>query len=69
MLQETDSKLYVIKGLMEEPEVEPVKPTIKKEGIIFSGEMLEKSGFIPGDSFEMSVEKDKIILKRIISDE
>jgi len=41
---------------------------IKKEGIVFSKEMLEKTGFTPGDAFEMTVEDDRIILKKSQSD-
>ena len=63
MLQELDKKIYVIKGLFNYSQVEEVK--VKKEGIVFSKEMLEKTGFTPGDCFEMIVEQDRIILKRI----
>ncbi len=63
MLQESDKKIYVIDGLFDYSPAE--KPKVKKEGIIFSKEMLEKTGFTLGDCFEMIVEKDRIILKRI----
>jgi hypothetical protein len=63
MLQELDGKIYVIKGLFDYSPAE--KPKVKKEGIIFSKEMLEKTGFTLGDCFEMVVEKDRIILKRV----
>jgi len=69
MLQEKDKKLYVIKGLFENPEAED--KIIRKEGIIFSKEMLEKSGLHTGDVLEMIIEKGRIILKkrkRIASD-
>jgi len=66
MLQELDKKVYVIKGLFDHHETE--KPSVRKEGIVFSKEILEKIGFEPGDSFEMSVEEGKIILKRVKSD-
>ena len=62
MLQDLDKKIYVIKGLFNYSQEKEVK--VKKEGIIFSKEMLEKTGFTPGDSFEMIVEDDKIILKK-----
>ena len=62
MLQELDQKIYVIKGLFNYSLKEESK--VKKEGIIFTKEMLEKTGFTPGDCFEMSVEEDRIILKR-----
>ena len=63
MLQELDNKIYVIDGLFNYSQAETSK--VKKEGIVFSKEMLEKTGFTPGDCFEMSVEDDRIILKRI----
>jgi len=63
MLQERDGIIYVIKGLFDYSPAEKTK--VKKEGIIFSKEMLEKTGFEPGDCFEMVVEKDRIILKRV----
>ena len=63
MLQELDKKIYVIKGLFDYSQVE--KPKVKKEGIVFTKEMLEKTGFTAGDCFEMNVEKDRIILKRV----
>ncbi len=62
MLQDLDKKIYVIKGLFNYSQEKEVK--VKKEGIIFSKEMLEKTGFSPGDSFEMTVEDDKIILRK-----
>lgn len=63
MLQELDKRIYFIKGLFNYSQVEETK--VKKEGIIFSKEMLEKTGFTLGDCFEMVVEKDRIILKRV----
>ena len=63
MLQESDKKIYVINGLFDYSPAE--KSKVKKEGIIFSKEMLEKTGFTLGDCFEMVVEKDRIILKRV----
>jgi hypothetical protein len=63
MLQELDKRIYFIKGLFNYSQVEETK--VKKEGIIFSKEMLEKAGFTLGDCFEMVVEKDRIILKRV----
>ncbi len=66
MLQNLDKKIYVIKGLFDYSKVE--EPKIKKEGIVFSKEMLEKTGFTPGDAFEMTVEDDRIILKKSQSD-
>lgn len=64
MLQEKDKKIYVIKGLFDHPEEEHRAP-VKKEGIVFSKKILDASGFEPGDAFEMIVEDDKIILKKI----
>ena len=63
MLQELDNKIYVIDGLFNYSQAETSK--VKKEGIVFSKEMLEKTGFTPGDAFEMIVEDDQIILKKI----
>ena len=63
MLQNLDKKVYVIEGLFDYSEKE--KPKFKKEGIVFSKEVLEKTGFEPGDAFEMTVEEDRIILKKI----
>jgi hypothetical protein len=66
MLQNLDKKVYFIEGLFDYSEAQ--KPKIKKEGIIFSREMLEKTGFAPGDCFEMVVEQDRIILKKCDSE-
>lgn len=66
MLQELDRKVYIIKGLFDPPDAE--KPKVRSEGIVFSKEMLEKTGFEPGDAFEMKVEADRIILKKIQQD-
>jgi len=63
MLQELDKKVYVVEGLFNNPEKE--KPKFKSEGIVFSKKVLEKTGFEPGDAFEMTVEEDRIILKKI----
>ena len=69
MLQEKDEKLYVINGLFDDPEADKSAAKVKKEGIIFSKDMLEKTGFSAGDAFEMIVEEDRIILKRIDGDD
>lgn len=69
MLQKEDEKVYVIKGLFDDPEADRSSGEIKKEGIIFPKDVLEKTGFSSGDAFEMIVESDKIILKRIEGDE
>lgn len=66
MLQNLDKRVYIINGLFDFSEKE--KPKIRKEGIIFSKEILDKTGFEPGDAFEMTVEDDRIILKKIESD-
>jgi len=66
MLQNLDKKIYVIKGLFDYSKVEESK--IKKEGIVFSKEMLKKTGFTPGDAFEMTVEDGRIILKKSQND-
>ncbi len=66
MLQNLDKKIYVIKGLFDYSQVEESK--VKKEGIVFSKEMLEKTGFTPGDAFEMEVKEDRIVLKKIQND-
>jgi predicted ArsR family transcriptional regulator len=63
MLQNLDKKIYVIKGLFNYSQVE--ESNVKKEGIVFTKEMLEKTGFTPGDCFEMNVEEDRIILKKV----
>ena len=66
MLQNQDKKIYVINKLFEDTKEKETK--VKKEGIIFSREMLEKTGFTPGDAFEMEVKEDRIILKKIQED-
>ncbi len=66
MLQDLDEKIYVIKGLFDYSIEKESK--VKKEGIVFSKEMLAKTGFAPGDAFEMTVEDDQIILKKIQND-
>lgn len=63
MLQNLDKKIYVIQGLFDYSQAE--KSTVQKEGIVFSKEMLEKTGFSKGDCFEMTVEKDRIVLKKV----
>jgi hypothetical protein len=62
MLQNLDKKIYVVEGLFDYSRVDKAK--VKKEGIVFSKEMLENTGFSPGDAFEMVVEEDRIILKK-----
>jgi len=62
MLQNLDKKIYVVKELFDYSQAEESK--VKKEGIVFSEEILEKTGFSPGDCFEMTVEEDRIILKK-----
>ena len=66
MLQDRDRKIYFIKGLFESEEKKA--PDVKGEGIIFSREILKKTGFEPGDAFEMTVEDDRVILKKIDSE-
>jgi competence protein ComGF len=63
MLQDLDKKIYVINGLFNYSQQEEAR--VQKEGIVFTKEMLEKTGFTPGDCFEMSVDNDKIILKKV----
>ncbi|MCF8030038.1 MAG: AbrB/MazE/SpoVT family DNA-binding domain-containing protein [Desulfohalobiaceae bacterium] len=63
LLQKQDGKYYEVEGLYSDDWRQ--QPHQIQEGIIFSPRMLEKSGFKPGDSFEMIVEKDRIILKKI----
>ena len=66
MLQEKDKKIYFIRGLFDDPEAE--KPKVRPAGIVFTKEVLERTGFEPGDAFELVVEEDQIVLKRIQSD-
>ena len=66
MLQDLDKKIYVIKRLFNYSQEKETK--VKKEGIVFSKEILDKTGFTPGDAFEMTVENDQIILKKIQND-
>ena len=66
MLQELDKRVYIIKGLFDHSDKE--KPKVRKEGIVFSKALLDKTGFEPGDAFEMTVEDDRIILKKIQND-
>ncbi|MBS3779367.1 MAG: AbrB/MazE/SpoVT family DNA-binding domain-containing protein [Desulfovermiculus sp.] len=63
MLQHRDKKYYEIPGLHEDEREK--HPSYTREGIIFSPNMLDKTGFKPGDRFEMTVEEDKIILTKI----
>ncbi len=66
MLEDEDRKLYTIEGLFEIPGEEERKwMKYKKNGVIFSERMLEFTGFKPGDAFEMVVEEDRVILKKI----
>ena len=66
MLQTLDKKVYYIEGLFDHSEKE--KPKVPKEGIVFSKEMLDETGFEPGDAFKMIVEDDRIILQKIKDD-
>ncbi|ETR73190.1 MAG: hypothetical protein OMM_07095 [Candidatus Magnetoglobus multicellularis str. Araruama] len=68
LLQEKDRKIYVIEGLFDDRQVTDKKP-IPKEGVIFSNKMLENTEFKSGDAFEMIVEEEQIILKKIPNDE
>jgi hypothetical protein len=66
MLQEKDKKVYYVKGMFDDPDAE--KPKSRQVGVVFSKEMLEKSGFKPGDAFELIVEEEQIILRKIRKD-
>jgi hypothetical protein len=68
LLQEKDKKIYVIEGLFDDRHETDKKP-IPKEGVIFSNKMLENTDFKSGDAFEMIVEEDKIILKKLPNDD
>jgi hypothetical protein len=63
MLQSEDKTFYEIEGLSQASREKHT--SLAREGIIFSPKMLEKSGFKPGDRFEMIVEEDRIILQKI----
>ena len=66
MLQDEDNELYDIPGLLDPPTLEEKRWwKYKKDGVIFSERMLEYAGFKPGDAFEMVVEEDRVILKKI----
>ncbi len=66
MLQEEDNELYEIPGLLDPPTLEEKRWwKYKKDGVIFSEKMLQYTGFKPGDAFEMIVEEDRVILKKI----
>ncbi len=66
MLQDIDKKVYILEGLFDHSETH--KPKHKKEGIVFSREVMEKICFESGDAFEMEVKDDRIILKKIQKD-
>lgn len=66
MLQELDRKVYYVNGLFDDPEAE--KPKTRQVGIVLSEEMLKKSGFKPGDAFELIVEKGQILLRKFRGD-
>lgn len=63
MLQELDQKVYLIKGIFNHSGKEMTN--IRREGIVFHEEILEKIGFKPGDSFEMRASGNRIILEKI----
>ncbi|HMB30297.1 MAG TPA: AbrB/MazE/SpoVT family DNA-binding domain-containing protein [Desulfohalobiaceae bacterium] len=65
LLQRQDKQYYEIKELFDQDDRKKQAPAFKQEGLVFSPKMLEKSGFAPGDEFEMIVEKDRIILHKI----
>jgi hypothetical protein len=63
LLQRQDKQFYDVQGLKSVDWQQ--QPHHIQEGIIFSPRMLEKTGFKPGDEFEMIVEQDRIILKKL----
>ncbi len=63
MLQQRDKKAYEIEGLYDRDGEKRL--SYVNEGIIFSSEMLRQTGFDAGDEFEMIVEPDRIILKKL----
>ena len=67
ILQNRNKKYYEIPGLFDDAGGERTAKSVhyQREGVIFSAKMLEKTGFQAGDEFEMIVEKDRIILKKI----
>ncbi|MGB5984610.1 MAG: hypothetical protein WBG37_04835 [Desulfobacterales bacterium] len=66
MLQEKDKKVYFIKGLFDDPEAE--KSKVRPAGIVFTKEVLDQTGFVPGDAFQLVVEEGRIVLKKIRND-
>ncbi len=66
LLQDEDNKLYEVPGLFDPQEGGAHRKVgYKREGVVFSEGMLQHSGFKPGDTFEMIVEEDRIILKKL----
>ena len=63
MLQQRDKTTYEIEGLYDRDGKKRL--SYVNEGIIFSPEMLRQTGFDAGDEFEMIVETDRIILKKL----
>ncbi|MCB9480392.1 MAG: AbrB/MazE/SpoVT family DNA-binding domain-containing protein [Desulfobacteraceae bacterium] len=65
MLQRQDKKIYNIEGLFDFSEERKQKNKVRKyEGIYISPKVLEQSELEPGDTYEVSIEKGKIILKK-----
>lgn len=65
MLQREDKKMYHIEGLLDFSGARRQKQKVRKyEGIVISPKILEKSELEPGDTYEVLVEKGKIILKK-----
>jgi len=65
MLQHEDKIYYEVPGVFEYEELQRRHPTYKREGMVLSRKMLDKTGFKPGDEFEMIVEKDRIIFRKL----
>jgi hypothetical protein len=65
MLQREDKKIYNVEGLFDFSDEKKQKNKVKKyEGIYISPKVLEQSGLEPGDTYEVTIEKGKIVLRK-----
>jgi hypothetical protein len=65
MLQREDKKVYNVSGLFDFSDEKKQKNKVKKyEGIYISPKLLEQSGLEPGDTYEVTIEKGKIVLRK-----
>jgi hypothetical protein len=65
LLEHKDKKYYEIAGLYDR-ELQRYRIEMpKKEGILFTEELLRKTDFKEGDECELIIERDEVIIKKL----